>query len=159
MGLRNRDQFLNQLEGVFVDDDPAQGVIEGRTFTHPDLRIFFAVPQGYLMQNGTTEVSISGTAGKALFSGGRYNGSLENYINLVLQQLSGGQVRMAVPPSQRTMINGIPAAYTTARANTSSGRGRRQRLRLSVEPEHGVPLRDADAGAERASVRLCRWWS
>lgn len=121
MGLRNRDQFLNQLEGVFVDDDPAQGVIEGRTFTHPDLRIFFAVPQGYLMQNGTTAVSISGSAGKAQFSGGRYNGSLENYINLVLRELAGGQVRLAVPPAQRTMINGIPAAYTTARANTSSG--------------------------------------
>ena len=69
-----------QLEGVYVDDDPAQGIIEGRTFTHPDLRILFAVPQGYLMQNGTSEVSISGSAGKAQFSGGRYNGSLENYI-------------------------------------------------------------------------------
>ena len=121
MGLRNRDQFLSQLEGVFVDDDPAQGIIEGRTFTHPDLRIFFAVPQGYLMQNGTTAVSISGSAGKGQFSGGRYNGSLENYIGLVLRELAGGQVRLAVPPAQRTMINGIPAAYTTARANTSSG--------------------------------------
>lgn len=40
-GLRNRDQFLNQLEGVYVDDDPAQGVIDGRTFTHPDLRLQF----------------------------------------------------------------------------------------------------------------------
>ena len=121
MGMRNRDQFLGQLEGVFVDDDPAQGIIEGRTFTHPDLRIFFAVPQGYLMQNSTTEVSISGSAGKAQFSGGRYNGSLENYIGLVLRDLSGGQVRLAVPPPQRTMINGIPTAYTTAQANTSSG--------------------------------------
>jgi predicted Zn-dependent protease len=120
-GLRNRDQFLSQLEGVYVDDDPAQGVIEGRTFTHPDLRIFFAVPQGYLMQNGTTEVSISGSAGKAQFSGGRYNGSLENYTSLVLQQLAGNQVRLMGGPVQRTSINGIPAAYTTARANTSSG--------------------------------------
>ena len=120
-GLRNRDQFLSQLEGVYVDDDPAQGVIEGRTFTHPDLRIFFAVPQGYLMQNGTTEVSISGSAGKAQFSGGRYNGSLENYTSLVLQQLAGNQVRLMGGPVQRTNINGIPAAYTTARANTSSG--------------------------------------
>jgi predicted Zn-dependent protease len=120
-GLRNRAQFLSQLEGVYVDDDPAQGVIEGRTFTHPDLRIFFAVPQGYLMQNGTTEVSISGSAGKAQFSGGRYNGSLENYTSLVLQQLAGNQVRLMGGPVQRTSINGIPAAYTTARANTSSG--------------------------------------
>ena len=120
-GLRNRDQFLSQVEGVFVDDDPAQGVIEGRTFAHPDLRIFFAVPQGYLMQNGTTEVAISGSGGKALFSGGRYDGSLENYTSLVLQQLAGNQVRLVGGPVQRTSINGIPAAYTTARASTSSG--------------------------------------
>ena len=38
---------------------------------------------------------------------------------------------------QRTSINGIPAAYTTARANTSSGVGRRQRHGLSV----GSPTR------------------
>jgi predicted Zn-dependent protease len=120
-GVRNRDQFLAQLEGVYVDDDPAQGVIEARTFTHPDLRIFFEVPQGYLMQNGTTEVSISGSAGKAQFSGGRYNGTLENYVNLLLRELAGNEVRLMVPPPQRTSINGIPAAYTTARANTSSG--------------------------------------
>jgi predicted Zn-dependent protease len=96
-------------------------VIEGRTFAHPDLRIVFAVPQGYLMQNGTTEVAISGSGGKALFSGGRYDGSLENYTSLVLQQLAGNQVRLVGGPVQRTSINGIPAAYTTARANTSSG--------------------------------------
>jgi predicted Zn-dependent protease len=120
-GARNRDQFLAQLDGVFVDDDPEQGVIEGRTFTHPDLRIFFAVPQGYLMSNGTTAVSISGSGGKALFSGGRYSGTLENYNYRVLQQLAGRQVRLAMGPTQRTTINGIPAAYTIARASTSSG--------------------------------------
>ncbi len=56
-GIRNRDAFLNQLEGVFVDDDPAQGIIDGPTFTHPDLRIQFRVPQGYLMSNGTYAVT------------------------------------------------------------------------------------------------------
>src|SRR4051794_18084405 len=50
-GVRNRDIFLNELEGMFVDDDPAQGVIDGATFTHPDLRIQFRVPPGYLMSN------------------------------------------------------------------------------------------------------------
>ncbi len=119
-GIRNRDQFLAQLEGIYVGDDPEQGVINGRTFTHPDLRIFFAVPQGFLMQNSTRAVSIQGTAGQAQFSGGTYNGSLENYIYQVIQRLAGRQ-RLAVPPPQRTVINGLPAAYTTARANTSSG--------------------------------------
>ena len=120
-GMRNRDQFLAQLEGIYVDDDPEQGIIEGRSFTHPDLRIQFAVPVGYLMQNGTREVAIRGSAGQALFSGGRYGGSIENYIYQVFQQLTGGRQQMMIPPPRRTVINGFPAAFTTARANTSSG--------------------------------------
>ena len=120
-GIRNRDGFLAQLEGVYVDDDPAQGVIEGPSFTHPDLRIQFTVPQGYLMQNGTYAVTVSGSAGKAQFSGGRFEGPLDSYILRVFQQLTRGQVQLAVPPPQRTQINGMPAAFTTARARTSSG--------------------------------------
>jgi predicted Zn-dependent protease len=120
-GLRNRDQFLAQLEGVYVDDDPAQGVIEGRSFTHPDLRMQFAVPPGYLMQNSSRAVSIKGSAGQAQFSGGRYNGSLENYVYRVIQELAGSRQQLAVPPPQRTVINGFPAAVVSTRANTSSG--------------------------------------
>jgi predicted Zn-dependent protease len=120
-GLRNRDQFLRQLDGITVDDDPAQGIIDGPTFTHPDLRIQFSVPPGYLMQNGTSAVTIAGSAGKAQFSGGRFSGSLEDYTYRVFQQLTRGQVQLAMGPPQRTVINGLPAAVTTARASTSSG--------------------------------------
>jgi predicted Zn-dependent protease len=120
-GNRNRDGFLNQLEGVFVDDDPAQGVIEGPSFTHPDLRIQFSVPPGYLMSNGTRAVTISGSAGKAQFSGGRFSGSLDQYILVVFQQLTRGQMQLQIPPPQRTFINGMPAAYTTAHLPTQSG--------------------------------------
>jgi predicted Zn-dependent protease len=121
VGMRNRDQFLAQLDGINVDDDPAQGIIDGRFFTHPDLRIQFAVPVGYLMQNGTREVTIKGSAGQAQFSGGRYRGSIDNYIYQVFQELTGGRDQLNIPPPQRTTINGFPAAFTTARANTSSG--------------------------------------
>lgn len=120
-GIRNRDAFLAQIEGLTVDDDPAQGVIEGRWFSHPDLRLRFAVPTGYLMQNSTTAVSIEGSAGKAQFSGGGYTGSLENYIGRVLNQLTGGRQQLAVGPPRQTTINGLPALLVTGRANTSSG--------------------------------------
>lgn len=120
-GIRNRDVFLNEIEGVTVDDDPAQGIIDGPTFTHPDLRIQFTVPPGYLMSNGTYAVTISGSAGKAQFSGGRYSGSLDDYILRVFQQLTEGQMNLMIPSPQRTVINGMPAAYTTSRVSTSSG--------------------------------------
>ena len=121
VGARNRDQFLSRLEGTYVDDDPAQGIIDGPTFTHPDLRIQFRVPAGYRMQNGTYAVTVSGSAGKAQFSGGRYRGSLDNYILRVFEGLTRGQRELAIPPPQRTSINGMPAAFTTARLNTASG--------------------------------------
>ena len=120
-GIRNRDTYLNQLEGMFVDDDPAQGIIDGPTFTHPDLRVQFQVPPGYLMQNGTDAVTISGSAGKAQFRGGRFEGTLDNAVLLAFRQLTEGQVQLAIPPAQHTTINGLPAAYATARVQTDSG--------------------------------------
>lgn len=120
-GLRNRDAFLAQVNGVMVDDDPAQGVIEGRTFTHPDLRLQFAVPVGYLMQNGTRAVTIQGSGGQAQFSGGRFNGNMQNYIGQALQELTEGRVQLQLGPMQQTNVNGLAATYVVGRANTSSG--------------------------------------
>jgi predicted Zn-dependent protease len=120
-GMRNRDIFLDELEGDFVDDDPAQGVIDGPTFTHPDLRIQFTVPPGYLMSNGTYAVSVSGSRGKAQFSGGPFAGQLDQYILRVFGELTRGQMQLSVPPPQRITINGMPAAFTTARFNGQSG--------------------------------------
>ena len=120
-GIRNRDEFLSQLEGIYVDDDPAQGIIDGRTFTHPDLRIQFTVPVGYLMDNGADAVSVSGSAGEAEFSGGRYRGSLDSFTLAVLQQLAGDGQRLVVPRPHHTTVNGMPAAFTTVRAGTDSG--------------------------------------
>jgi predicted Zn-dependent protease len=120
-GIRNRDVYLNQLEGVFVDDDPAQGVIDGATFTHPDLRIQFTVPQGYLMSNGTDAVTVSGSAGKAQFKGGAFRGSLDDAVLLAFRGLTQGTANYPVPPPQHVTINGMPAAITTARFNGQSG--------------------------------------
>ena len=120
-GLRNRDAFLAQLDGVMIDDDPAQGVIDGRSFIHPDLRLQFMVPTGYLMQNGTTAVTIQGSAGQAQFSGGRFTGDMQAYIAQVIQQLTGGRTQIQLGPIEQTQVNGIPATYVVGQANTSSG--------------------------------------
>ena len=120
-GFRNHDAFLAQLEGMYIDDDPAQGVIDGATFTHPDLRVQFTVPQGYLMSNATDAVTVSGSAGKAQFRGGRFTGNIDDAVLLAFRQLTRGQFNFPVPPPQHVAINGMQAAVTTARVNTSSG--------------------------------------
>jgi predicted Zn-dependent protease len=120
-GLRNRDQFMAQVDGLMVDDDPKQGVIEGRTFLHPDLKLRFTVPEGYQMQNGTRAVSIVGQRGQAQFSGGAFNGNLGTYIGQVFRGIGGNQTQIQYSQPQSTTINGIPAAYSTARVATQQG--------------------------------------
>jgi predicted Zn-dependent protease len=120
-GLRNRDQFLAQIDGLMVDDDPRQGVIEGRTFIHPDLRLRFAVPTGYGMQNGATAVSIVGQQGQAQFSTGQYNGNLGTYIAQAFRTVVGQQAQVSPSQPRTTTINGIQAAYSSARVATQQG--------------------------------------
>ena len=117
-GLRNRDAYLAQVDGLIVGDDPKQGVVEGRDFRHPDLRLAFTVPDGYGMQNGTRAVSISGQQGQAQFSGGRFSGDLDTYIGRAFQSVVGQNAQLRYTEPRRTTVNGIPAAYSTARVAT-----------------------------------------
>ncbi|QPQ55959.1 M48 family metalloprotease [Allosphingosinicella flava] len=119
-GTRNRDQFLAQIDGMLWGDDPAQGVVEGRNFFHPDLRLRFTVPNGYGIQNGTRAVTVSGANGQAMFSGGRYQGDLGSYIAQVFRGLAG-QTQLNFSQPRATTVNGIPAAYSTARVATQQG--------------------------------------
>ncbi|AGH50503.1 MULTISPECIES: M48 family metalloprotease [Sphingomonadales] len=116
--IRNRDAFLNAVDGLLYGDDPHQGVVDGRTFRHPDLRIAFTVPQGFALSNGSDAVSISGSGGQAQFSGGKLGGSLAAYIDGVYRQLGG---QGSVGNVQTTQINGVDTAYAVTRAQTKQG--------------------------------------
>lgn len=120
VGMTNRDTFLTRIDGLLHGDDPKQGVIEGQQFLHPDLRLSFTAPNGFYMVNGTRAVSINGQSGQAQLTLGQYNGSLENYISNVFAQLGGQNSQLRPSAIQRTTVNGIPAAYATARANSNN---------------------------------------
>lgn len=121
-GTTNRDTFLTRIDGLVYGDDPKQGVVDGRKFTHPTLRFAFEAPDGFFMVNGTQAVTISGSSGKAQFSGGKLTGSLESYITNVFAGLTESNQGRITPSSiERTTVNGITAAYGVARVQQSGG--------------------------------------
>ncbi|MEW4468244.1 M48 family metalloprotease [Parasphingorhabdus sp. JC815] len=120
-GKRNRDIFLTNLDGVMYGDDPKQGVIQGNSFLHPDLKMKFSVPSGFTMQNGTRAVTINGSAGQGKFTTAAYNGNMATYIASAFKALSGQGQNIAHSNIQRTTVNGLPAAYSTARVNSKNG--------------------------------------
>ncbi|MFK7840931.1 MAG: M48 family metalloprotease, partial [Sphingorhabdus sp.] len=88
-GLRNRDKFLRNLDGIMYGDDPKQGVIEGNSFLHPDLKLKFSVPNGFSMQNGARAVSIVGSGGQGQFTTAAYSGNMTTYIDAAFKGLAG----------------------------------------------------------------------
>ncbi|MEE4450112.1 M48 family metalloprotease [Novosphingobium resinovorum] len=121
-GAANRDVFLSRIGGLIYGDDPRQGVVEGTRFTHPTLRFAFDAPTGFTMVNGTQAVTISGSTGKAQFSGGKLGAGLDSYVTGVFAGLTeSNQARITPSSIEKTTVNGLPAAYGTARVQSSSG--------------------------------------
>lgn len=54
----NRDNFLTKVDGITFGEDPRQGYVEGNTFYHPTLRIQFAVPSGWMLNNTPSQVQM-----------------------------------------------------------------------------------------------------
>ncbi|MDG5749596.1 M48 family metalloprotease [Qipengyuania sp. XHP0211] len=119
-GVTNRDTFLSRIDGLLYGDDPQQGVIEGREFIHPELRLAFSAPQGFYMVNGTSAVTINGQSGRAQFTLAPYNGDLNSYISTVFANLSTEQ-NLRPQSIQRTTVNGLPAAYGSTRVQSGNG--------------------------------------
>jgi predicted Zn-dependent protease len=120
-GVTNADTFLTRIDGMTYGDDPAQGIIEGNTFVHPELRLSFTAPQGFYMINGARAVSINGQSGQGQLTTAAYNGNIDAYIRSVFQALGGQQQTLAPSSIQRTTVNGIPAAFGQARVNSGNG--------------------------------------
>ncbi len=116
-GVTNRDTFLTRINGLRYGDDPAQGLIEGSTFIHPELRLAFTAPQGFYMVNGTRAVSIQGQGGQAQMTLAPYSGDLEAYVRQQFAAAGGQNSNLAPQQMERTTVNGLPAVYGTARVN------------------------------------------
>lgn len=114
---RNRDRFLDVIDGMTIDDDAEQGFIRSKIFSHPKLLLSFTVPEGYVMDNGSQAVQIIGPPNaNGLFSGGplQQNESLDSYLYKAWQALAGKNAQ-PLPAARRTTINGMDAAITATR--------------------------------------------
>lgn len=115
----NRDRYLDRIDGMLYGDDPEQGIVDGRAFVHPKLRFAFTVPEGFIINNGTSEVVAQKPNVKAaiVFDGAQaYNRDILDYL---VQEWAEG---IQLSDVGRIDINGIPAATGATRINGSDYR-------------------------------------
>ncbi len=81
--VRNRDVYLDMIDGLPYAGNPVHGVIDRRTFSHPVLRFRFAVPEGFELINRNDAVLARGPEDAVIiFDGAELDAgmSLENHM-------------------------------------------------------------------------------
>lgn len=115
----NRERYLESIDGMLYGDDPEQGIVRGRDFVHPKLRFAFTVPDGFVINNGTSEVVAQkpGLKAAVVFDGARaYSRDILTYL---VREWGEG---IEMTDVGRIDINGIPAATGSTRLNGSDYR-------------------------------------
>lgn len=110
--------YLRMLDGLRYDDDPAQGIVEGQTFRHAQMRIKFTAPAGYTIVNSTEAVTVRGRQGQAqLAVAGTTDlaGAVTQRFAALGAQVRGDQVRS-------TQVDGRRAAAATITASANNQR-------------------------------------
>jgi predicted Zn-dependent protease len=113
-GRRDRDAFLEGLDGLLFGDTPEEGYVRGRNFLHPKLGIQFAVPEGFVIDNAAAAVTATGPGDIAVrFDGVELNPgvSLADYVR------SGWVAGLDASSIRSTSINGNEAVTARATAD------------------------------------------
>lgn len=114
LGQRDRNGYLAAINGIAFGDDPMEGYVRGRNFTHPRLGFTLTAPEGFLLENSNEAVfGVRHPENEALRLDNvkvPVAGGIEAYV------ASGWVDGLLASSVRRTTINGLPAVTAIARA-------------------------------------------
>lgn len=113
LGASDRAGYLASIDGMIFGEDPADGLVRGRNFTHARLRFAFTAPEGFALDNTDRALigrAAGGREGLRLDSVPAGAQSLESYIG------SGWLDGLLASSIQSGQVNGLPALFAIARA-------------------------------------------
>lgn len=113
----NPDQYLAEITGIVLGEDPRQGFVEGNAFYHPELRFRLAVPDGWQTQNSPAAFIMGEPNGRAVFQLTLAQQASAREAAAALANQQGVQVQS----SGSTSINGYPAYRVEGGAQQQNG--------------------------------------
>ncbi len=106
-GRVGREPFFETIDGILYGEDPAQGLVRGRAFLHPELRFAFEAPDGFRLRNLPQAVLGRAAGGQAMiFDAARVPERQAMAAYLTRDWAQGGRLRQV----QSFEVNGMAAA-------------------------------------------------
>lgn len=113
-----RDVYLSKIDGMLYDDDPKEGVIQGRKFLHPGLRLGFEVPKGFRLVNTSSAVGARHPNGSTIVFDREPKPVTTSLIDY-LRDYAGQKV--SLQKLEKLEINGMDAATGETRISGKQG--------------------------------------
>ncbi|WP_420455864.1 M48 family metalloprotease [Rubrivirga sp.] len=110
-------QYLAEIEGIILGEDPRQGYTEGNTFYHPELRFAFDYPRGWQTQNSPSAFLMGEPNGAAVMQLTLASESSAAAAGRALASQQGVQVQS----SGAIRVNGNTAYRVEGAAQQQSG--------------------------------------
>lgn len=114
-GATREDELFGAISGLVYGDDPAQGLVRGRRFSHADLGLTFEAPPGFRLIN--TEQAVYArqkNAAVVRFDAARRDESHPDPL-VYLTQIWAPDLRLR--EAERIVVNGLPAATASAQVS------------------------------------------
>lgn len=115
--LINRDNYLNQVSGMVLGENPRNGYAEGNTFYHPELQFRFNFPGGWQVANAAAAVQVGHPSGTAMLQFTFADGQTARAAG----QAFATQEGFTASDQRALTVNGLTAYSVTGTANTQSG--------------------------------------
>jgi predicted Zn-dependent protease len=114
VGKRDAAGYLAAIDGMMFGDDPADGVVRGRRFTHARLGISFIAPDGFVLENSQKALLGNRDAGTEAL---RLDSVPAPETTTLESYLASGWIDGIITSSiESGSVNGLPAAFAIARA-------------------------------------------
>jgi predicted Zn-dependent protease len=116
-GRRERDTYLQIVDGLVFGDDPDHGLVRGQSFIHPRLGIRFDVPRGFRLASGARQVIAQSANGATIV----FDSSRSEPIAMTeyLRTVWGRSLTLA--EIERLQVDGFDAATASTRIQTRRG--------------------------------------
>lgn len=111
------EEYLRNIEGIVLGDDPREGFAQNGIFYHPTLRFQMPVAQGWKLDNQKAAVVMAEPNGRALMGLKLAPGTRARDAAMQFAQ----QAKIQVVTSGDTHINGLPTTVIIGQATTEKG--------------------------------------
>lgn len=123
IGREDRAPYLAAIDGLAYGENPADGVVRGRRFLHPRLRIAFDAPAGFQLENTARAVLGTTADGNRRLLFDAIEPAAGQSLEQVLRSTWSDQIETG--SIEAATVNGAPAA-------TAASRGKEWSFRLAA---------------------------